>query len=240
MRLKRSKNEGLMNSKTDAIIEAKNLYKTYNRGQETEVHALNDVSFSVKKGEIVAIMGESGSGKTTLLNCISGIDKVTKGNIFIDGSDLTKMNDSKKTTYRAAKMGFIFQSFNLIPVLSVLENVELPAVIVGRAADLIRERSKELLKIVGLDHRLNHKPSEISGGQKQRVAIARALINDPAVIWADEPTGNLDSKTAKDVMELLVSLNKELGATIVMVTHSDEIASYAHRIVRMDSGKIVK
>jgi putative ABC transport system ATP-binding protein len=220
------------------IVESKDLWKIYEEGKPIEVQALKGVNFQVKKGEIVAVMGESGSGKTTLLNCISGIDEVTRGSVFINGEDLAKMKDRKKTKYRAKNMGFVFQTFNLIPVLSALENVELPMLVAGKKAKPARKKAKELLELVGLGDRMNHRPNELSGGQRQRVTIARSLANDPAVIWADEPTGNLDSKTANEVMEIFTKVNKELGATIVMVTHSDEISKYAGRIVRMESGEI--
>jgi putative ABC transport system ATP-binding protein len=224
---------------TQKVIEAKEIWKIYNEGKPSEVQALRGVSFDVNEGEIVAVMGESGSGKTTLLNCISGIDQTTRGSIFIDGKDLSKMKDNPKTEYRAQKMGFIFQTFNLIPVLTALENVELPLLVNGVKPKIARKRAISELKAVGLGERMDHKPSELSGGQRQRVTIARALVNDPAVIWADEPTGNLDSETADEIMDLIINLNKEKGTTVVMVTHSKEIADYAQRIVQMDSGKIV-
>lgn len=184
-------------------------------------------------------MGESGSGKTTLLNCASGIDIPTRGDVFIAGKNIANMKDSVRTKYRAEKMGFVFQTFNLIPVLSSLENVELPLLITRREPKSSRIRAKELLDLVGLGDRLDHKPSELSGGQRQRVTIARALVNEPEVIWADEPTGNLDTKTADQIMELLMEINRKMGTTIVMVTHSNQIAKFAQRKILMDSGAIV-
>ncbi|MCB9790410.1 ABC transporter ATP-binding protein [Candidatus Nomurabacteria bacterium] len=225
---------------TQKAIEAKNIWKIYNQGKPNEVRALKGVDFSADEGQMLAIMGESGSGKTTLLNCISGIDNVTRGEIDIDGLDLVKMKDKRKTQYRAEKMGFVFQSFNLIPVLTAEENVELPLLINGIPAKESRMRAREILKEVGLGNRFNHKPSELSGGQRQRVTIARALVHKPKVIWADEPTGNLDSKTAEEVLKLLQNINKEHNTTIVMVTHSFEIAEYAEKIVKMDSGMVVR
>lgn len=221
-------------------IEAKNVWKIYGQGKPNEVQALKGVDFDVEEGQMIAIMGESGSGKTTLLNCISGIDNVTKGEVYIDGLDLVKMKDRRKTEYRAEKMGFVFQSFNLIPVLTAEENVELPLLITGVPTKEARNRAREILKEVGLGNRLKHKPSELSGGQRQRVTIARALVHKPKVVWADEPTGNLDSKTAEEVLKLLREINREYFTTIVMVTHSNEVADYAEKIVRMDSGGIVK
>lgn len=234
-----SKKEKSLTKDRKAIIEANNMWKIYYEDEPAEVQALRGVDFKVYEGEVVAVMGESGSGKTTLLNCVSGIDQITRGEIFIDGEDLTKMKDRRKTEYRARKMGFVFQTFNLIPVLTAIENVELPLLITGIPPREAREKSIEMLKVVGLGNRLNHKPSELSGGQRQRVTIARALVHNPAVIWADEPTGNLDSKTAEEILQLMLQMNKERNSTIVMVTHSNEIAAHSERIVRMDSGKIV-
>lgn len=221
------------------VVDTQGLWKIYHEDEPTEVQALKDVNFTVYEGEVVAVMGESGSGKTTLLNCISGIDQFTRGAVFIDGEDLAHMKDKKKTEYRANKMGFVFQTFNLIPVLTALENVELPLLVTGVKPKEAKERATQMLTEVGLGDRLSHKPSELSGGQRQRVTIARALVNNPAVIWADEPTGNLDSHTAEEVMQLMLSMNKTKGTTIVMVTHSMEIAEHAQRIINMDSGEIL-
>lgn len=228
-----------MSNAKDLIIQAKNLKKIYNVGKENEVRAVDDVDFGIEKGEVVAIMGPSGSGKTTLLNVVSGIDEATSGEVIIDGQDLQKMGDRKKTKYRATKMGFIFQTFNLIPVLSALENVQMPLLISGYSSKDSKEKALEMLDVVGLKQRADHKPAELSGGQRQRVTIARALVHNPSVVWADEPTGNLDRKTAFEVMDLILKLNKELDQTTVIVTHDEEIAKKTERIIKMESGKIV-
>lgn len=221
------------------IIKAENVTKIFNQGLPSEVQALMGVDIAIEKGEIVAIMGPSGSGKTTLLNCISGIDEATSGKIYIDGQDIQTMKDKPKTKYRANRMGFIFQTFNLIPVLTALENVEMPLLINGLRSSEARKRATEMLKTVGLGDRLHHKPAELSGGQRQRVTIARALVHKPAVIWADEPTGNLDRKTAFEVFDLILKLNKEFDETFVVVTHDEELADRTDRIIRIESGKIL-
>ncbi|MBN2100674.1 ABC transporter ATP-binding protein [Candidatus Dojkabacteria bacterium] len=226
-------------SKKEKIVDAKNLKKIYNQGHPNEVQALKGIDLTVDKGETMTIMGPSGSGKTTLLNCISGIDEATSGEIFVAGKDLQKMKDGEKTRYRAKNMGFIFQTFNLIPVLTAVENVEMPLLVTGVKAKEARERSLEMLKIVGLEDRAEHKPSELSGGQVQRVTIARSLVHRPAIVWADEPTGNLDSKTAHSVFDLMLELNDKYNETFVVVTHDEEIAKKTQRIVNIDSGKLV-
>ncbi|BCX14159.1 MAG: ABC transporter ATP-binding protein [Candidatus Dojkabacteria bacterium] len=222
----------------DFLIEAKNVVKIFNKGMPNEVVALSDINLQIRKGEALTIMGPSGSGKTTLLNCISGIDDATRGEIWIARQNLQKMSDNKKTKYRSQKMGFIFQSFNLIPVLNALENVELPLLLNGYKPKEARKKAKLMLDKVGLSERYYHKPNELSGGQKQRVTIARALVHSPEVIWADEPTGNLDRKTAFEIFDLMVKLNHELGVTLVVVTHDQEIAEKTDRIIYMESGKI--
>lgn len=221
------------------IVDAKNITKIFNKGLASEVIALDDVNLEIAEGEMVSIMGPSGSGKTTLLNCISGIDEATSGQIFIAGNDLQTMGDRKKTLYRAKNMGFIFQTFNLIPVLTALENVEMPLLLSGVKSKNAKAQAKEMLSVVGLGDRLSHKPNELSGGQRQRVTIARALVHKPAVVWADEPTGNLDRKTAFDVFDLMVKLNKEFNITLVVVTHDEEIAEKTQRIIKMESGKVI-
>jgi putative ABC transport system ATP-binding protein len=228
----------LHRSETDAIVEATNVVKTYSSGS-AEVHALRGVSLSVPRGEILGIMGPSGCGKTTLLNCISGLDVIDGGSVRIDGVDLASLSDKKKTSYRAQNMGFIFQTYNLLPVLSAVENVELPLVVSGVGAGKARERAMAALERVGLPDKAHSRPAQLSGGQRQRVTIARSLVNDPAIIWADEPTGALDSKTANDIVTLMEQLNDEHGQTFVLVTHDAGIGKRCHRLVHMSDGAIV-
>lgn len=227
-------------SKKEVIVKAVDLHKIYNNGLPNEVRAVDGINLEIEKGEVVAIMGPSGSGKTTLMNCLSGIDEATEGQILIAGQDIQKMKDRKKTAYRARNMGFIFQTFNLIPVLTALENVEMPLLISGMSQKKAKKLAIEMLEVVGLKDRIDHKPNELSGGQRQRVTIARALVHKPSVIWADEPTGNLDRKTAFEVFDLILDLNKKYDITVVVVTHDEEIAEKTERIVKMESGKIVK
>ena len=219
------------------IIELSNLVKTYDTGQ-IHVQALRGVSLNVERGEMVTIMGPSGCGKTTLLNTASGLDDPTAGTVVIEGTDLSTMDDNTKTSYRARRMGFIFQFYNLLPVLSAVENVELPLLVSGTSPGEGRRRAREMLEQVGLTEWAGHRPGQLSGGQRQRVTIARALVNNPAIVWADEPTGDLDSVTAGQIMDLLVSLNVEQGQTFVLVTHGREIAERCHRIVHMRDGAI--
>ena len=223
---------------TDPIIHANEVVKTY-RSRDVVVEALNSVSFAVQSGEMVAVMGPSGCGKTTLLNCLSGLDSIDSGDVSIAGRLLRTMSDDALSEYRAKSMGFVFQAYNLLPVLTVQENVELPLILAGNSQKNSRDRATEKLNLVGLGDRIDHLPAELSGGQQQRVAIARALANDPSIVWADEPTGNLDSTNAGEIMELLKRLNKEQGQTFVLVTHSDEVGGMADRIVRMSDGVIV-
>ena len=219
------------------IVNATGLQKTYNTGL-VSVSALRGVDLQVKRGEMVAIMGPSGCGKTTLLNCLSGLDEIDEGRVLIDGTVLHDLPDDARSDYRARSMGFVFQLYNLLPVLTAVENVEMPLLVSGINAGQARRRSMELLDLVGLSDRASHLPAELSGGQRQRVTIARALVNEPSIVWADEPTGDLDSETAGDIMDLMCGLNEENAQTFVLVTHGDEIGARAHRIVRMRDGRI--
>ncbi len=221
----------------EAIIELSSLVKTYDTG-EVQVQALRGVDLSVERGEMVAIMGPSGCGKTTLLNTASGLDDPTEGSITIEGTDLVSLDDNTKTSYRATRMGFIFQFYNLLPVLSSVENVELPLLVSGTPPAEARQRALAQLDRVGLSDWADHRPGQLSGGQRQRVTIARALVNDPTIVWADEPTGDLDSVTAGQIMDLLTGLNREQEQTFVIVTHGREIADRCHRIVHMRDGLI--
>lgn len=220
------------------IIEAQKVRKVYRSGQ-LRVEALRNIDMEVTSGEMVAIMGPSGCGKTTLLNCLAGLDTIDEGDIFIQGDNLRDLSDNERTAYRARHMGFVFQDFNLLPMLSAVENVELPMLVSGVASRKARKRALEMLDRVGLADRAQHRPAELSGGQRQRVTIARALINEPAIVWADEPTGNLDSEAANDVMDLLCRFNNEFGQTLVVVTHALEVGQRANRIIRMQDGSIV-
>ncbi len=227
-----------MQEQAQPIIEAQKVHKIYRSGQ-LRVEALHNIDMVVAKGEMVAIMGPSGCGKTTLLNCLAGLDTVDDGNVFIQGDNLRELTDNQRTSYRAKHMGFVFQDFNLLPMLSAAENVELPLLVSKASSRKARSRALELLDRVGLADRANHRPAELSGGQRQRVTIARALTNDPAIVWADEPTGNLDSESANDVMDLLTFFNREHGQTLVIVTHALEVGQRANRIIRMQDGIII-
>lgn len=222
----------------EIIVRAEGLRKTY-RAHGLEVDALRAVNLSVARGEMVAVMGPSGCGKTTLLNCLAGLDTVDAGRVLIDEVDVASLSDARRADYRARRMGFIFQNFNLLPVLSAVENVELPLLLLRISARQARKRARALLSAVGLSERERHRPAELSGGQRQRVAIARALVNDPAIVWADEPTGNLDTEAADEVMGLLTRLNREREQTLVIVTHAPDISARAHRVIRMRDGRIV-
>ncbi|MEE9325033.1 MAG: ABC transporter ATP-binding protein [Dehalococcoidia bacterium] len=222
----------------DYIIQAIDVHKTYDTGK-LKVHALQGVNLRVAKGEMVAIMGPSGCGKTTLLNCLSGLDNIDSGQISIESVPLDKLSDNQRTEYRAKKMGFVFQFYNLLPVLNAVENVELPLLVSGVGAKEARRRALAVLEMVGLLDWAQHKPAELSGGQRQRVTVGRALVNDPAIVWADEPTGELDSETSKEIMDLLCRLNEENRQTFVLVTHAPEVGKRAHRIVQMRDGQIV-
>ena len=222
----------------DSIITATDIHKTYDTGT-VKVDALRGVDLNVERGEMVAIMGPSGCGKTTMLNCLSGLDEIDSGRVLIDGVVLHDLPDDERSDYRARRMGFVFQLYNLLPVLSAAENVELPLLVSGVSPGESRKRSLELLDIVGLSERAQHLPGELSGGQRQRVTIARALVNQPYIVWADEPTGDLDSETASEIMDLMCQLNVENGQSFVLVTHSDDVGARAHRIIRMRDGEIV-
>jgi len=220
------------------IVEAQGVDKTYDTGK-VEVHALRGVTFGVTRGEMVAIMGPSGSGKTTLLNCLSGLDSIDGGDVLIEGVSLADMSDRARTDYRARRMGFVFQFYNLMPVLSSVENVELP-LLVGRVSPKVaRRKALEALDLVGLADWADHVPDELSGGQRQRVTIARALVNNPAIVWADEPTGDLDSENADEIVALMRRLNQEHDLTFLIVTHDIGVGRKTDRIVRMVDGQIV-
>ena len=219
----------------DAIVRASGVRKVYRSG--TEVEALAKVDLDVIRGELLAIVGPSGSGKTTLLNCLSGLESFEEGEILIEGTNLAAMKDDARTEFRARSMGFVFQAFNLLPVLSAVENVEIPMLLRGSTAREARTRATEILTEVGLGHRVDHKPDQLSGGEQQRVAVARALVHRPAVVWADEPTGNLDSESSAAILDLFIRLNRE-GQTIVMVTHDERIAAKASRVITMRDGRI--
>jgi putative ABC transport system ATP-binding protein len=224
-------------SEASTLLVAEGVTKVYRSGQ-TEVRALTELDLAVEHGELVAVMGPSGSGKTTLLNCLSGLDDIDGGRVLVEGHDLFGMTDAQRTEHRARSMGFIFQSFNLIPVFDAAENVELPLLLTGVRPREARARALDMLGRVGLSHRASHRPNEMSGGEQQRVTIARALVARPAIVWADEPTGNLDTAMAGQVMDLLRQLNEEQGQTIVLVTHDPTIGAAARRLVRMRDGRL--
>jgi putative ABC transport system ATP-binding protein len=217
------------------IVRASRLRKIY-RGA-SDVEALRGVDFEVGRGEMVAVVGPSGSGKTTLLNCLSGLDRFDAGSVLIDGTDLAQMSDRDRTAYRRQHMGFVFQAFNLLPVLTAVENVEIPLLLQGIGGREARRRSNDMLETLGLANRAGHRPDELSGGEQQRVAVARALVHRPAVVWADEPTGNLDTEVTQVIVELLIRMNRT-GQTIVLVTHNPLVAERAARVVRMRDGRI--
>jgi putative ABC transport system ATP-binding protein len=220
----------------DWVIEAHDLTKTYKMG-EIEVHALNGISFTIARGEVVAIMGPSGSGKSTMMNTLGCLDRPTSGEYILDGEAVATMTDDQLASVRNRKVGFVFQSFNLLSRLTAVGNVELPLRYAGMTEGR-RERAKAALEMVGLGDRMTHRPYELSGGQQQRVAVARAIVNDPAIIMADEPTGNLDSKVGKEIMQLLLNLNKEEGTTLIIVTHDPKIAEQTQRVIRLRDGEL--
>jgi ABC-type lipoprotein export system ATPase subunit len=221
------------------IVEARSLRKSYDTGA-VRVDALKGVDLALDPGEMVAIMGPSGCGKTTLLNCLSGLDSIDSGEVLIEGTPLSAMSDRERTDYRARRMGFVFQFYNLIPVLTAVENVELPLLLARVDAGDARQRALEALELVGLVERARHVPDELSGGERQRVTIARSLANDPAIVWADEPTGDLDSENAAEIVELMRRLNLERGLTFLIVTHDISVGRKTDRIVRMLDGQVVE
>jgi putative ABC transport system ATP-binding protein len=222
-----------------AIIEARGVSKTYDTGT-VQVQALTSIDLTIRRGELVSVMGPSGCGKTTLLNCLSGLDAIDEGGeVLIDGVGLSSLSDRERTDYRAKRMGFVFQFYNLMPVLTAVENVELPLLVARVPARQARRKAVEALDLVGLAGRAEHVPDELSGGERQRVTIARALVNEPAIVWADEPTGDLDSENALDITRLMRRLNLERGLTFVIVTHDATVGRSADRLVRMVDGEIV-
>jgi putative ABC transport system ATP-binding protein len=221
---------------SDCVISANDLTKVYKMG-DVEVRALDGVSICIERGEVVAIMGPSGSGKSTLMNILGCLDHPTSGEYFLDGEPVAHLRDDQLASIRNRKVGFIFQNFNLLPRVSSTANVELPMRYAGVSKER-RSRAQEALKTVGLGDRMDHKPTELSGGQQQRVAIARALVNNPAIVMADEPTGNLDSKSGREIMELLLTLNRDRGTTLIIVTHDPNVAAQTHRIIHLIDGKV--
>ena len=219
------------------ILKVENLNKIYGKG-ENEVKAVNDISFSVEKGEFVAIVGASGSGKSTLLHLLGGVDRPTSGKVFIDGQDIYKLNDDQLAIFRRRQVGLIYQFYNLIPILNVEENITLPCNLDGK--EVKRERLDEVLKTLKLENRSKHLPNELSGGQQQRVSIGRAIINNPAIMLADEPTGNLDSKSSEEIISLLRLSNKKYNQTVIVITHDEKIALEADRVITIDDGRIIK
>lgn len=223
---------------TEAVVVGQDVWKVYGEG-ETAVTALQGISVEILRGEMLAVMGPSGCGKTTFLNCFSGLDDITRGTVTLEGTDIHRMADAKKSEYRALRAGFVFQSYNLLPILSAEENVELPLLIAGKGAREARERARETLSQLGLGDRLGYRPAQLSGGQQQRVSLARALVARPAIVWADEPTGNLDAEGSRQVVQLLRQLNQQFRQTMVVVTHDEEVASACNRTLRMKDGQFV-
>lgn len=219
------------------ILKVENLVKSYGKG-ENKINAVDNISFSVKKGEFVAIVGASGSGKSTLLHLMGGVDRPTSGKVFIDGKDIYSLNNDKLAIFRRRQIGLIYQFYNLIPILNVVENITLPCELDGASPD--EKRLNELLKTLGLEERKTHLPNQLSGGQQQRVSIGRAMINNPAIMLADEPTGNLDSKASEEIIALLKLSNKKFNQTVIVITHDLEIAKEADRVITIEDGKILK
>jgi ABC-type lipoprotein export system ATPase subunit len=223
----------------ESVVVGKDVWKVYGAG-ETQVPALRGISVEIRRGEMVAIMGPSGCGKTTLLNCFSGLDDITKGQVTLEGTDIHALPDNQKSAYRARRAGFVFQSYNLIPILNAVENVEMPLFAGGVRPKEARGRAIEMLNQLGLGDRLYHRPSELSGGQQQRTSLARALVTHPAIVWADEPTGNLDEEGSRQVTDLLRQLNQQFDQTMVVVTHSPEVASGCDRTLHMRDGRFAE
>jgi ABC-type lipoprotein export system ATPase subunit len=230
---------GTPSRKDERIVVARKLVKTYDTG-EIEVHALRGVNLDVHRGEMVAVMGPSGCGKTTLLNCLSSIDEISAGEVWIAGRRISQMSDNEKTDFRAMKMGFIFQNYNLLPVLRSVENVELPLLVRGENPKVARKKALDILAAVGLEEEATKKPAELSGGQQQRVSIARALVNDPDIVFGDEPTGNLDSETTGEVIDLMKRLHREKHLTFIIVTHDSTVGNSTERVLMMRNGQILK
>ena len=226
-----------MNMNTPQILKVENLVKTYGKG-ETKINAVDDISFTINKGEFVAIVGASGSGKSTLLHLIGGVDRPTSGKVYIDGKDIYALNNDNLAIFRRRQIGLIYQFYNLIPILNVEENITLPCDLDGCEID--KKRLQEMLKTLGLENRRTHLPNQLSGGQQQRVSIGRAMINNPAIMLADEPTGNLDSKASEEIIALLKLSNKKFNQTVIIITHDLEIAKEAERVITIEDGKIIK
>ena len=222
---------------SEVVVRGEDVWKVYGTG-DTEVRALQGINLEIRRGEMVAVMGPSGCGKTTFLNCFSGLDDISKGRVTLEGVDIHKLSDDSKSEYRARRMGFVFQSYNLLPVFSAVENVEMPLLIAGVDVKTAHEKSIALLTDLGLGERVDFKPSELSGGQQQRVSLARALVARPAIVWADEPTGNLDEEGSREVEELLRGLNKKYQQTIVVVTHDPNVAKSCDRTLTMQDGRL--
>lgn len=222
---------------TDVVIEGRDVWKIY-PSEAGPVEALRGVNVSIERGEMVAIMGPSGSGKTTFLNCFSGLDDISRGEVLIEGTNIHRMDDNRKSEYRAKRMGFVFQSYNLLPVLTAVENVELPLLVAGMPRSKARERALYWLKQLGLEDWANYRPNALSGGQQQRVTLARALAGEPALVWADEPTGNLDAENSREVMRLLRELNAKYGQTFVVVTHDRDVAQSCDRTLTIRDGRL--
>jgi putative ABC transport system ATP-binding protein len=223
---------------TEAVVVGQDVWKVYGAG-ETSVAALRGVNIEIQRGEILAVMGPSGCGKTTFLNCFSGLDDISRGTVTVEGTNIHTMRDSAKSEYRARRTGFVFQSYNLLPILTAEENVEMPLLIAGRSAKEARAEAQKILTQMGLGERLRHRPSELSGGQQQRVSLARALVAHPAIVWADEPTGNLDAEGSREVTALLRELNRRYQQTMVVVTHDANVAASCDRTLRMVDGQFL-